>query len=646
MEVGWEDALSDITARLIRVRDEHGTAAFATYKGNPTGYGFAGAMWMGGFHAALGVKWRYALYADDIAAKFVASGVLFGSEAVAVKPDLWRTHFALILGANPYVSHGSAFSEPRVRDALKSIVERGGRVVVVDPRRTETARAYEHVAVHPGSDAFLLIAMIRVILDEQLANRAFLDRYGKNVDRLAELLMDFSLEHCAERCRLEPDVIRALARDFARSPSAVVYGRTGTCLQRFATLVNILQDTVNALTGNIEREGGNVFGWSPIAFDEQLEHAGLARSGGNPTRVYKHPDVLGAHPSTSLVPDITTPGEERVRALMTFAGNPVMASAGGGDRLRDALEQLDLHFSLDLYVNETNRHAHYILPVTAFYEREDLPMGILPWMLRPALWYTPPVVPPPPGVREEWRVLQDIARRMGLGGAYASKWHRRLARLGIQLTPSHLYDFMLRKSQSGDLFGLRPGGLNLRKIKRNKDGLLLKSELPILPLEQRLRTADCRIDLASDTVAAELVRLKAHRDPGDLPFRLIGMREVKSQNSWLHNLERTMPPARTQYALINPEDAAEKSIGDGQQVEVRSKSGAITLPAKLTADVGRGTIVIPHGWGHQGGWKRANAAGGANVNILASGLREDVEPRAGMSVLTAIPIDIAAANPA
>lgn len=636
--VSWEEALSDIVARLKAIRSRHGNASFATFFGNPPAFSYACMLWLGGFQKALDVKWKFGVNSDDGASRMAANHFLFGTVAVLLKPDLWRTKFLLVLGANPYVSHGSSFSEPKFRDAMKDIVARGGRVVVVDPRRSETARHFEHVAIRPGTDAWLLMGMIRTLFDEDLVDRDYVARHVNGADALRQQAAAFDVETCAARCGIDAAAIRQLARDFAGAESAVLYGRTGTCQQRFGTLNNLLQDAVNALTGNIERPGGARFGWGAVDFESFARKGGFDTYGKAPTRAFGHPDVFGMHPSTSLGPDILADGPEKIRALVTIGANPVLSSAGGGAALEAALEQLDLHFSLDLYVNETNRYAHYVLPVTNFYERDDVPMFVSGMMLRPSIWPGPAVVKPRGEAREEWEILQAIAARMGVGGAYALPALRWLAKLGVEVKPRHLANLLLRTGSAGDWFGLKPGGLSLRKIEQAPDGIRLRDDLPVRDVSKAMATPDKRIHVCSPPVVSELARLRAHEDDPAFPLRMIGLREIRSENSWLHNVDRVMPATRTHAAHIHPEDAAPLGIADGEVVQIASKSGVVRIPARLTTDVARGTIAIPHGWGHRGGWKLANARAGVSSNELASGDALDIDALAGMSILTGIPI--------
>ncbi len=636
--VTWDEALTEISSRLAEIRNTHGPEAFATFIGNPPGFSYATLMWFGAFQETLQVKWRYAVNAEDGASMLAANEYLFGTAGVILKPDFWRTSFAIITGANPLVSHGSGFSEPKVRDAMGSIVKRGGRVVVIDPRRTETAREFEHLAVRPGADAFLLIGLIRTLFDEDLIDRAFVQEWTSNIDELRSWIGRFDLDECSLRCGVPANELRQLARDFAEAESAVIYGRTGTCTQRFGVLNNFLIGVINALTGNVERSGGGVFGWGYTGAGGD----GAPVDGNRParTRVNNHPGVAGLHPSTSLVPDITVPGKEQVRALLGVGCNPMLSSAGGGPRLEAALEQLELHASIDLYVNETNKYAHFILPCTNFYERSDVPFATAGLMLRPSAWYSPAVVPRHGEVREEWEILQEIARRLGLGGAYIDPTMRLLAKCGIEVKPETLLDIAIRTGPAGDQFGLRPDGLSLQKLKDNPDGISLKQELPLGDLGEILNTPDKKINLCGAVIASDFDRLLNYPDDSEYEFRLIGMREIRSHNSWMHNSPKLMSATRQHAALLNPVDAAERGIADGSQINIESRSGKICIPVKLSQDVSRGTVVVPHGWGHDAGWRLANSKAGINSNLLASGALDDIEPIAGMSILNGIPVRI------
>lgn len=642
--VSWDEALKAIAHRLNRVRADYGNDAVAIAQGNPTAFSYATSFFIGGFQSALDVKWRYAPNADDAAARHAASQFNFGSLLKIPIPDVWRSDFVLIIGANPKVSHSSIFSEPRLMEALRSRVTKGGRVVVVDPRRTETAREFEHIPIVSGQDPSFLIVMLRTILEEHLFDAEVMGKYAAGTDEFRLQLERFDLADCAAKAGMKLLTIQQLARDFAASPSACIYGRTGTCTQLFGTFTNMLLDFLSLLTGNLHSEGGNVFAWSPIDFETMAEKSGWASFNKAPTRVHKHPDVFGVHPTTSFVPDTLVPGKGRVRALVSIASNMALSSPVAGEPIEQALNDLDFHVSLDFYMNETNKFADYILPVPTFYEREDFPMVVMSAMLRPSLFATPAVVDKIGDCREEWKILNDICKHMGLGGAYASPFMRLLSKCGIKTTPKTMFDILLRTSKSGDKFGLSPSGLSAKKLLTNPDGINLKAEIPLADLSDMLRTENNRVNLCSDTIISEFARLGEISVDPEYPYRLFGRREVKSINSWLHNIRKLMPDGRTNCAIINSAEAAKIGVETGQDIEISSTRGKIVAPVLVNDDVGSGQVSLPHGWGHNGGWKNANDAGGINSNLLAGYDRADLEPLAGMSVLNGIPVSIRAAH--
>jgi formate dehydrogenase len=427
-----------------------------------------------------------------------------------------------------------------------------------------------------------------------------------------------------------------------------VYGRTGTCTQRFGTLNNLLQDLIMLVTGNVEREGGLLFGWGPIDFAKFAEKAGFtSKRPPNPTRITGLPEIFGLHPSSSMVPDITTPGDGQVRALMTVGANPVISSGNGGMALEDALEQLELHFSIDLYVNETNQHAHYVLPVTGMYERDDFPLAYLGLQLEPSIWATEAVIEPQGEARQEWEIMDELARRMGFGGAYAIAPLRWLAKLGIHVRPRTLGDLIIRTSKAGDWFGLRRHGVSFRKLTtKHPHGVRLRQEVPVGDLSKRVLTADHRVALVPDALVSEIDRLSAAPpDDAAFPLRLIGMREMRSHNTWMHNVERLMPDTRQHRAVVHPDDAERVQLSDGELATITSRSGTVSVAIRVSDEMTPGNIALAHGWGHRSGQRRANRAAGVNSNELASGDVVDIEPLAGMSILNGIPVRIERSAP-
>ncbi|WP_307817201.1 molybdopterin-containing oxidoreductase family protein [Nocardia acididurans] len=646
--VSWDEALDDIGGRLRALIRDHGRESLGWYFGNPSSFSYSHTLWIVGFQLAAGLRHVYSAGSQDVNNRFVASQLLYGSLISVPVPDLDRTDFLLMLGANPVVSHGSVMSVPRIREKLTAIPRRGGRVVVVDPRRTETARLFEHVGIRPDADAWLLAAMLQVIFEEGLADEQALRRQASGASELRGAVARFTPEATAEVTGLEPDRVRALARDLARADSAAVYGRTGTCLGRHATLVAFLIDALALVTGNLDAPGGVVFGKELVAVSELNARLGLIGYGKNRSRIGDFPDVLGTFPAAIMAKEMTTPGPGRLRALFTSAGNPV-SSVPNPRELASAIKQLDLHVSIDLYINETNRGADYILPATTFLERDDIPLPFTALSPTPYTQYTERVVRPYGEAREEWQIIDAIATRIGVQ-PFAFGPARTPARLlgalrrnlpggsKVRPTPPLLVDLALRTGPYGDLFGLRRGGLSLRKLRRHPHGLVLADAIATGVLRDVVQHKDNRVHLAPAEILAELRFLTAIPTDPAYPLRVIGMRELKSHNSWMHNAEPLMRGNREHAARINPEDAASVGISTGDRCRVTSPHGSIEVTAQLTDDMTPGTVAIPHGWGHRGGWRRANAAGGANPNDLMSTATADIEHLAGMSNLNGIPI--------
>jgi anaerobic selenocysteine-containing dehydrogenase len=635
--VSWESALADIGRRLRAVRERDGGEAIGWYMGNPGAFSHSHPLWVKGFLDALESKHYYTASSQDVANRFAASALLYGSPVLLPIPDLNRTQFLLMVGANPLISHGSVLTAPRIKDQLNEIVKRGGRVVVVDPRRSETARAHEHVAIRPDTDAWLLLSLLHVIFDEGLEDWSALVHQSSGYGWLREIAAAHPPEATEGRTGVSAQDVRALARDLAGAPSAAVYGRTGSCLGRFGTLVAFLMDALNLVTGNLDSPGGWVFGRPAIALDEVAEQTGLATYGAWRSRIGGFPDVLGAAPASLMSREIEEPGPGQMRALFVSAGNPVM-SVPNGDALERALGTLDLFVSLDLYVNETNRHADYVLPATTFLEREDLPIAFLGLYTTPFVQWTDPVVEPAGEARDEWTVIDAIAAQLGIS-ARPTKEMRRLGRLGKAITPTRLVDLLLRTGPQGDWFGLRRGGLSVKRLRENPHGVVVDEHIATGVLARKVRHASGRVRLDPPEIRAEVDRLAAANghDP-DYPMSLIGLRELRSHNSWMHNAPLLMRGGRTHALRVNPADAERHELADGDVVRVASKSGSVEVAVKVTDEMTEGTVALPHGWGHRGGWKVANAAGGANSNLLASSSSEDLEPLAGMAFLNGIPV--------
>ena len=629
--IAWDTALREIGTRLREIPGE----SVGWYMGNPGAFSHAHPLWSKGFTDALGSRHYYTASSQDVSNRFAASALLYGSPLVVPIPDLKRTDFLLIVGANPLVSHGSVLTAPRIRDLLGDVVGRGGRVVVVDPRRSETARAFEHVPVRPDGDAWLLLSMLNVIFGEGLEDPHAVSAQARGVEALRLAAADHPPEVTETRTGVPAETVRALARDLAAADRAAVYGRTGSCLGRRGTLVSFLLDALNVVTGNLDRPGGAVFGSPAVALDVAAERAGLATYDSYRSRVGGLPEVIGALPASLMAKEIDTPGAGRLRALFVSAGNPVLSVPAG---LEGALERLDLQVGIDFYLNDTHRHADYVLPAATWLEREDFPIAFLSFHTTPFVQWTDPVVEPAGEARDDWEIIAALGREIGVD-PFPIRWVKRIPFATRLLSPRRLMDLLLRTGPDGDWFGLRRGGLSVARLRRRPHGVVTAEHVATGVLRRKLRHRDRRVHLDPAAIRAELARLAAEEAPDPaFPLRLIGMRELRSHNSWMHNVPKLMAAGRRHAARVHPADAARAGVAHGDRVRISSKAGTIEVEALVTDEVMEGTIAVPHGWGHSGGWRLAVAAGGANVNALASDAVEDLEPLAGMAHLNGIAV--------
>ncbi len=644
-ECSWDEAMTDIASRMKRIIKTYGPSSIGGYLGNPGGMHSGHMYWFAGFLDALDSPHTYSASSQDTNTRLAASDYLYGSPLLVPFPDAKRTDFMLMFGANPLLSKGSLWTAGRIREQLSDVVRRGGRVVVVDPRRTETAKAFEHLPIRADTDAWLLAALVGEVLRQGWADHRSIETLTTGLDRLREMCVPVTAEAAAEHTGIPADDIRDLARAFATSSSAVAYTRTGVCTGTFGTLVNFLADALNVITGNLDRPGGWCFGDPPVSFVELGERFGLVDAPDQSTRIGGLPRMANFSPSVVMPHEITTPGEGQLRALIVGAGNVVLSTPGASD-VEKSLSSLDLLVCLDLYITETSKYADYILPGTTFLERADMPVTNLQWSATPFVQATERVVEPPGQCREEYLFYQDLTRRIGLrGGPFTLSWLRWLAMMTlIRPTPMQLVDLLIRAGRQGDLFGLRRKGLNMKKILAHPHGLVLGDAIRTGIAHDKIAHADRKVHLGHEDMESEMRRLleSPALDPR-YPMRIIGRRELRSHNSWMHNVpsNHTMSPL-----LINPADAETRGIANGDRARVFSEDGEVVVEVDVTDDVVAGTVVLPHGWGHAGGgWSHANAKPGVNYNMLTSTRIETAERISGMSHLNGVAVQVERIRP-
>jgi formate dehydrogenase len=643
--VGWEAALEDIGTRLNSVIKTHGRESVGVGLGNPNAWNYGAFLTLFGMAAALKTKHFYTASSVDINNYWVVSHLLYGNNLTNPIPDFARTQFALILGANPVVSHGSMVTVGRIRETLLEIPKRGGRVVVVDPRRTETARLFEHVPIRPEGDVWLLAGMLKTIVDQDLVDLPRLRRQASGADFAMDLVRDVDLDRVEAETGIPRHTVECLGRDLASARSACVYGRCGASLGRFSTLAKYLIDVLNIATGNLDRAGGLVFARPMVDLEVMTK---VLRATGYDrwrTRVDGIPEVLGTSPWATFPREVLTPGRGQLRAMVCVATNAA-TTAPACDDMERAFGALDLFVSLDPYLTETNRHADYILPPTLLFEREGLPVFTQSHNAIPHAQWTEAVATPPPGVRDDWRTLDAICKRIGLVPSPAPG-AQLMGRLGIRVPPHVGVDLFMRLGPDGDLFGLRRGGLSRKKLLRHDGAVKLGDASPVGVLRKRLHTKDRMVHLEQPRFAGEMRRLIAS-EIGDAehPLRLFSIRESRSQNSWLHNIPRLMSGNRSCLLRMHPDDAASRGLTAGAPVRIVSRWGEIEVGLEVTADVMPGSVGLNQHWGHKGGWRVAVAAGGARYNDLVPNDLDMLDPVSGNAWVNGIGVEVAPVAPA
>ena len=674
VEVDWPEAWREVALLLTPVVEEHGRNAVALYLGNPSAHSLSAALYLRSLAHGLGTYNRFSASTVDQAPKQVAAGYMFGSPVAVPVPDLDRARYVLILGANPYVSNGSLCTAPDFPGRLEAIQGRGGKVVVVDPRRSRTAEAAdEWIAIRPGTDAHLLAAMAHVLFADGRADPgAHIAAAVNGFDELRVALAPFTSKAMAPVCGVDADTIRRLAHELADAPTAAVYGRIGTCTQAFGTTASWLVDVLNVLTGNLDRPGGAMFARPATGNATTRGESGQGkgfRIGRGSSRVRGLPEVMGEYPAVALAEEIDTPGEGQVRALVTVAGNPVLSTPDGAG-LDAALATLDGMVSVDCYLNETTRHADVILPPPSTLERSHFDVALLQFAVRNVANYSPPVLDRVDGEPDEWEILVtlgEIARgvppdRVDVAAvdeeAAAALVHSAVkdptsnvhGRAADELLaaasasgrggPERLLDIMLRTGPYGDGFGADPDGLTLDRLVGAPHGVDLGPLEPRLP--GLLRTPSGRIELSPPELLADLPRLAATAVPDEGQVVLVGRRTLRSNNSWMHNLA-VLTKGRPQCTLqVHPVDAERLGLADGEPARVRSAVGLVAVPVEVTDGIRPGVVSLPHGWGHDVdgvALEVARRRPGASFNRLAD--TGTFDPLSGNAVLNGIPVEVA-----
>ena len=623
--IEWEDAFNLVADRLAEIQARHGQNSVAVYQGNPSVHNYGLMTHSNYFLGLLKTRNRFSATSVDQLPHHLTSHLMYGHGLLLPIPDIDHTDFMLILGANPLASNGSIMTVPDVEKRLKAIQARGGKVVVVDPRRSETAAmADQHVFVRPGGDAALLFGVLNTLFSEGLSRDSHLPVDG--LDQVRQAIAPFDAEAMSPLCAVPAEQIRQLARDFAAAPTAVCYGRMGVSTQAFGTLCHWLVQLINLVTGNLDRVGGALC-------TEPAVDLVASTSGGHfnlwQSRVSGRPEYAGELPVSALAEEMLTGGEGQIRALITVAGNPVL-STPNGRQLEQALDGLEFMVSIDLYINETTRYADLILPSTSALENDHYDTTFNMFAVRNVSRFNRAILPKPEGALHDWEIF------VGLAKAFAARTGKELK---PTLPPAQMIDFALRAGRYGDasehklsvtsLFD-HPHGVDLGALKAN--------------LGPRLKTPNQHVQAAPAAILADLQRFAALQAPAADELLMIGRRHVRSNNSWMHNYHRLVKGKPRHQLLMHPDDLAQRGLSDGQRVRVSSRVGEIEVEVLGSPEMMRGVVSLPHGWGHARPGVQmgiATAQPGSSANDLTD--ERQLDELSGNAALNGVPVTVAAA---
>ena len=610
-EVSWDQAFTEIGERTRAVLAADPASA-ALYVGNPNAHSYGNVLTSGDLRKALRAKTAYSASTVDQMPHQVVNLRLYGHAGLWAVPDIDRTETLVIMGGNPMASNGSVWTVPDFRNRAKALQKRGGKLIVIDPRRSETAKiADQHIFIRPAGDAFLLVALLKLLLPRVGAQA----NYVTGLDLLSDALAPFDGDACAARAGVATADIAALAERMLAGP-AVLYGRMGASTQSYGTLTAWMIAVVNIITGQLDRAGGLVI---PSPAVDTVAMLGRGSIGRFYSRVSGHREVLGEFPAASMAEEMEVPGEGQIKALFVVAGNPVL-STPNGPRLDRALANLDLMVSVDMYRNATSRRAHYILPPVGPLERDHYGLFLLPIAVRNFAKYSKPMFDAPAGAKQDWEILRGLAAAI-TGEEVSGPTPRQTLDSMLQAGPYKIDLATLEASESGIDFGTPEPGR----------------------YPERLQTPDKTIMLAHEEFIADLARLAGDmaERKADHHLRLIGRRHLRSNNSWLHNAPRLVKGKDRCTLMIHPDDARSRNLGDGAMAEVSSKSGSVQLRVEVTDDMMPGTVSIPHGWGH-GLLGVAMATAQAHAGVSANDLTDEtaLDPLSGNAALSGVAVAV------
>lgn len=626
-KITWEEAFETVATRLVETQDQYGNNAVGIYQGNPSVHNFGTLLYAPSLTRSLGTRNNYSASTVDQIPHQFAAYQMFGHQLLVPIPDIDHTGYMMIIGGNPLVSNGSLMTAPDVKNRLKSIQSRGGQFIVVDPRKTETAKlADEHLFIQPGTDVYFMIGLIQEVINQGWIKEGHLEKTIKNLDIFINAIPKISLDAISKITGIPKNKIQETAKDFCHAKSAVCYGRMGACTQKFGGTVHWLINGLNIITGNMDAIGGAMF-TSP-ALDTLASGATRGHYNKGQSRVRNLPEFAGEYPAVTMADEMLVSGDGKIRAMVTSAGNPVL-SVPGGKKLEKAFLALDFMVSIDFYINETTRYADIILPPAFNLNGGHFDIVFNIFSVRNIVKYSKAVFPKERGTKYDWEIFMELTQRI------AKKKGNKYPILNHYLTkvfgPEWLLDLGIRLGEYGSLKSIfNWSGLTLSKVKTQVNGVDLGPLKPRFP--NRLFTSDKKIDLAPPIFIEDLKRVNSNLNQTNQnsSLTLIGRRQLRSNNSWMHNCPSLMSGSNRFLVLMNPKDGQSRLINDGQKVKIESNNFVVELDAKLTEEMMPGVISIPHGWGHESeGTQQQTALKNRGGNLNALGDEFAIDPVTG-----------------
>ncbi len=602
VEISWSQAYIEVSDNIKRLQKKYGNDTIAFYQGNPTVHNYGSMLFNGNLRRALRTKNNYsAASLDQLPQQYVAQ-LMFGHPLMIPVPDIDRTNFFLIIGGNPLVSNGSMMTAPGMANRIKGVQERGGKVVVIDPKRTETAKkADQHLFIKPESDVYLLLALLYEVFNNIRVDLKQAEAYVTNLVSIENIVADYSAGKVTAITGVDEAEIKTLAREFCDADAAVCYGRMGVSVQKFGTICQWLINVLNIITGNSDSPGGHMF---PAPAVNIRRGRGRKSEPRWYSRVSNRAEIMGELPMAVLAEEMLTAGEGKIRGFIVSAGNPVVSSANS-KKFTEALEQLDYMVAIDIYLNDTTRHANIILPPATGLEVDHYDLAFNNLAVRNIAKYSPALFNPGKDSQYDWQIFKKLGRlikqKYSLKDRLTDWWQ----------TPTRMLNLGLKSGPYG-----KSMKLNLKKLRANPHGIDLGALSPILP--NQLFTEEKKINLAHDILIAGMDEVeKNFKDASTNQLKLISRRNLRSNNSWMPNIKRLAGGSNKCTLQMNPQDVQVYGLTDNTQVNVSSKTGSVEVLLEVTDEMMPGVVSLPHGW------TNTDQVSGANINELTSEEKTD-----------------------